>query len=154
MHDALDGGDDFAGRFVGFDGEAVFHGVNGTAGAAFEFFARGALADIARAEVIGFSRGADADGIKIFSAEHFDARDDAVARSEIFLDESSFIHAEAEAIFFDSFLELFRRIKAFDAGTAAADVGLHDERIADGFGGAHNLRELIDDAGLRIVETQ
>jgi len=130
-----------------------FHGVNGTAGAAFEFFARGALADIARAKVIGFSRGADADGIKIFSGEHFDARDDTVARSETFLDKSGLVHTKAEAIFFGSFFELVRRIEAFDACAAAADVGLHDERIADGFGGAHNLRELVDDAGLRIIET-
>src|SRR5205814_8838127 len=101
MHDALNGGDDFAWRLVGFDGEAVFHGVDGTARPAFEFFTRGALADIARAEVIGFSRVAEADGVKIFSAEHLDARDDAVARSETFLDKRGLVHAKAEAIFVD-----------------------------------------------------
>jgi len=129
----------FAGRFVGFDGEAVFLRVYGAAGAPFEFFACGALANIARAEVIGFSRGSDADGIKILSAEHFDARDDAVARSETFLDKSGLIHTEAEAIFFDGFFELVQRIKAFNACAAAADVGLHNERIADDFGSFHNL---------------
>jgi len=76
MHDALDGSDDFSRRFVGFDGEAVLCGVDGAARAALEFFAGCALANVARAEVVGFSGSADFDGVEIFSAEDFDASDD------------------------------------------------------------------------------
>src|SRR5579859_7720328 len=154
LHDALDGGDDFARRLVGFDGETVFRRVNRAAGAAFEFFAASALADVTGAEVVSFSSGADADGVEIISAEDFDAGDDAVARSETFLDESGLIHAKAEAIFVDGFLEFLWRIEALDASAAAADIGLDDERVADGFGGFHHLQRLIDDAGFRVIESE
>src|ERR1051325_7551992 len=154
MHDARDRANDFPRMLVCFNGEAIFHRINGAAGAALEFFACSALANVARAEIVGFSRGANLDGVKIFSAEDFDAGDDAVARRETFLDECGLVHAEAEAIFFDGLLELHGRIEALDACTAAADVRFDDERIADGFGGVHHLGALINDAGFRVVETE
>ena len=126
MHDAFDGTDDFARGFVGFDGEAVLRGVDGAAGAALKLFARGALANVARAEIVGFPGSADFDGVKIFSAEDFNARDDAVAWRETFLNEGSLIHAEAEAIFVDGLFELSRRIETLDACAAAANVGFYD----------------------------
>jgi len=81
------------------------------------------LANVARAEVVGFSGSADFDGVEIFSAEDFDASDDAVARRETFLNESRLIHAEAEAIFGDGLLELSGRVEAFDTAPLPPMLG-------------------------------
>src|SRR5215831_3494517 len=95
MHDALDSFKHFGGRRVGFHVKSIFRGVHRTTRPAFEFFAGGALADVAGAEVVGFSLRANLDGVEIFSAEDFDAGDDAVARGETFLDEGGVVHAKA-----------------------------------------------------------
>jgi len=59
IHDAFDGVDYFARRFIGFHREAVFCGFYRATGAALQFFACRALADVARAKVVGFSSGGE-----------------------------------------------------------------------------------------------
>src|SRR5262249_12132002 len=105
LHDAFDRGDNLARWLVGFDGESVLRRVDGAAGPTLEFLARSALADVARAEIVGFARSANADGVEIPSAEDFYSGDNAVARRETLLRECGLIHPKAEAILSDRFLE-------------------------------------------------
>src|ERR1035438_5938162 len=96
----------------------------------------------------------DFNAVEKFSAENFDASNDAVASGESFLNQRGRIDSELQALFDNRGAQRFRRTKALDACAAAADVGFDDHGIADAFGGGDGLRRMIDDDGFGIRQTE
>ena len=116
-------------------------------------------ADVGGAEVKGFARDVDLDGVEEFAVEDFDADDVGVKRGDEFLDEGGAVEAELESVGrggggVDGGLELREGVEAFDAGTGAADVGLDDDGPAEAFGCSRCLRCAVDDAGLRVGDAE
>ena len=63
-HDALDVGDDFGGRLVGFDANAGLRRVDG-AGAAVQIDAIGGTADVGGAKIEGLAGDVDFDRVEV-----------------------------------------------------------------------------------------
>src|SRR5207244_547313 len=80
--------------------------------------------------------------------------DHSAACGKGFLHQGGGIDAKVEAIGFDGGAQLIGRTETLDSRAAPADIRLEHHRIADGFGGRKRLRRMIDDAGLRIRQTE
>ena len=137
-------------RFIRFDGHAGFRRVD-RARDARQFFAARAFANIGRAEIERLAGDVNLDGIQIFSAEHFHARDDAILRGKAFLHQRDVVDAEVQLRWRRwPPSNRARRGKFLDARSTAADVRLQNQRIADLFGRTQRLRRVIDHARLGI----
>src|SRR5205085_12137176 len=110
--------------------------------------------NVGRTQVEAFAGRVDANGVEIFPAEDFHARNDSVAGGEGFLHQRGRIDAEIEAIRFDGGAQLVRRAEAFDSRTAPADVGLQHNGIADGSGRGERLGRVMDDAGFGVRKAE
>src|SRR5205807_9009681 len=138
LHDALDVFDDLARRLVALDFHAGFWSIDWTCDAR-QLFTPRVLANVRWTQVEAFASDMNSNGVEIFSAKDFDARDDAVACNERLLHQRGCVNSEIEAIRFDGGAHLLGRTETFDSRTAAADVRLHYHRIANGLGGRQRL---------------
>src|SRR5438874_366861 len=143
----------FARRSVVVDFHAVFLRVH-RAGNACQLLAPRVLANVRGTEVKALTGRVNLDGVEIFTTQDFDARDHSAACGKGFLHQGGGIDAKVEAIGFDGGAQLIGRTETLDSRAAPADIRLEHHRIADGFGGRKRLRRMIDDAGLRIRQTE
>src|SRR6185312_10649375 len=128
-----------------FDAHAVLLRVRG-AKRTLEFAAVRGLAYVGGAQIEGTVGRIHLDGVKEFSAEHFDARDVSVAQRREFLHEHRVVHAKVEHAIARRIGELFRRVKAENTRAAPADVRLHENRKAKPLRRSWRLRRIVDDS--------
>ena len=74
--------------------------------------------------VEAFAGDMNSDGVKIFAAEHLDARDDSVSGGECLLHEGGRVYAEVETILFDRRAQLLARTKPLNSRTTATNIWL------------------------------
>ena len=108
------------------------------------------LAGVGRTEIERPDRGEDLDRVEVLAAERLDADDVAVAKRRGLLHERDAVDPELDLAALDRAGERLFRFVANDAGAAAADVRLHQHRIAKVLRGLQRERRIVDRARPRI----
>ena len=137
------------GGVVAFDAQPGLRRID-RARAAHELDAVRRLARVGRAEIERADRGIHLDRVEVFAAERLDAHDVAVAQRRRFLHERHAVDAKLDFAACDGAGERGLGVVAHDAGAAAADVRLHEHRIAKTRRRVGGERRMVDRARSRI----
>src|SRR5829696_4132169 len=110
----------------------------------------GELAVVGRAEVEGAREQKDPDRVQELASQDLDAHDRVALGRELLLKEERSVDA---AVDFGRRQLLVRR-ERLDPGAAPADVRLHQHRILQPFGGAHELARIGDHSRARMSDPE